>query len=380
MAKGRKLDFSWLTPKGSVGEAKRNAENDRREREAAEKDLKKTVILRPDEVRGEYDAFRALKTTLGGKADYITQKDLVAFRENMRTVQSRLSDAGITAAQVLEFAKSMPLVSRKIVRKGDSKETVVEESTDLSRASDIRVAVPTFAVKTATQQGPALDIRFVTSAGPGSRVSRHHVLVRFFGFAREVRALQAVPKTPDGKKEKGATTLPAAVKRVQGGYLAFDCDCERHRYVYRYISTIGGFNAGRAETGYPKITNPKLYGMACKHVLRAMGEVNSSRQVGKLIGDALTRAVNKPEGMIQVQVKQAEARAQAAKQHKRPRDLEKLVQKAAEVSRRPPPQTPGLKRFRSKVEAGNIDEALAMLPFLNERERDMLRHALGKAK
>ncbi len=53
-------------------------------------------------------------------------------------------------------------------------------------------------------------------------------------------------------------------------YLKFDCDCGRHRFWYRYISTIGGFNAGRDETGFPKIRNPQLTGVACKHVLRTL--------------------------------------------------------------------------------------------------------------
>ncbi len=58
--------------------------------------------------------------------------------------------------------------------------------------------------------------------------------------------------------------------------LAFDCDCGRHRYFLRYVATIGGFAAGRQEWGYPKIRNPGLKGVACKHVLRVMAELESS--------------------------------------------------------------------------------------------------------
>lgn len=366
----KKPDLSWLNPRGSVGEAKARAADDAAERKAAG-ESPRSIILNPEDVRGEYDAGRVLFNTLGGRARPLTYADLQAFRKNMRTVQNRLSGAGITAKQVLEFSKARPLVS------------AVDRSTDLSRSNQqIRVAVPSFANVTRTQNGQAvLDTRFITNAGPESKAARHHVHVRYLGFAQELRALQATP-SKDGEKDKGATSLTAAVKRLRGGYLAFDCDCERHRFVYRYISTVGGFNAGRAESGYPKITNPKLYGVACKHVLRVMAEVNSSRNVSKFIGDALAKALRTPDSAVRVQSKAADLKAQAQKQQARPRDLEKLAGKIAQATKGIPTR---LKkgpygRTSKAIQDGRIEDLLREVAFLSPADRTRLAKALESQK
>lgn len=362
----KKPDHSWLHPKGSVAEAKARAAADAAERKSAG-ESPRSVILGPADVRGDYDAGRVLFTTLGGQARPLTYADLQAFRKNMRTVQNRLSGSGITAKQILEFAKTRPLVS------------AVDRTTDLTRSNQqIRVAVPSFAHVTRTQNGQAvLDVRFITNAGPESKVARHHVYVRFLGFAQELRALQATPSKPN-EKDKGATSLTAAVNRLRGGYLAFDCDCERHRFVYRYISTIGGFNAGRAESGYPKITNPKLYGVACKHVLRVMAEVNSSRTVSKFIGDALTKALRKPESPVQVQTKAADLKAQAKKQQARPRDLEKLAGKLAQATKGIPARLKKgpYARTSKAAQEGRIEDLLREVAFLTPADRTRLAKAL----
>jgi hypothetical protein len=366
----KKPGLSWLNPKGSVGEAKARAAADAAERKAAG-ESPRSIILNPDDVRGDYDAGRVLFTTLGGHARPLTHSDLQAFRKNMRTVQNRLSGAGITAGQVLDFAKARPLVS------------AVDRTTDLTRSNtQIRVAVPSFAHVTRTQTGQAvLDMRFITNAGPESQASRHHVHVRFLGFAQELRALQATP-SKSSEKDKGATSMAASVNRLRGGYLAFDCDCERHRFVYRYISTVGGFNAGRAESGYPKITNPKLYGVACKHVLRVMGEVSSSRNVAKFIGDALTKALGKPESAVQVQTKTADLQAQAKKQKARPRDLEKLAAKVSSASRNIPAKmrAPATRRTTKALKEGRIEDLLREVGFLSPADRARLAKALESQK
>ena len=48
-----------------------------------------------------------------------------------------------------------------------------------------------------------------------------------------------------------------------------------------------GANAGRAENGFPKIRNPYLTGIACKHVLRAMVELDSSLFIWKFIAKTI---------------------------------------------------------------------------------------------
>lgn len=61
-----------------------------------------------------------------------------------------------------------------------------------------------------------------------------------------------------------------AVKAACAGRLSFDCDCGRHQYWYRYVATMGNYQIKPpAEFSFPKIKNPELSGVACKHVLRA---------------------------------------------------------------------------------------------------------------
>ncbi|MCV5390784.1 phage tail protein, partial [Escherichia coli] len=54
------------------------------------------------------------------------------------------------------------------------------------------------------------------------------------------------------------------------GRISFDCDCGRHQYWYRYLATMGNYCiAPPKEFAFPKIRNPELSGVACKHVLKA---------------------------------------------------------------------------------------------------------------
>lgn len=184
-----------------------------------------TNILRPEEVGGDYDAGRLLTTTLGGSFRQLTSEDLITFKRNAEALGKRYK-GGITPKAVID--RSRPI--------------------DRDRAnSEIRVAIP--------HQTKGSVVHFITNAGPKSEVTRHHVLVEFLN-------LDAATASPASAKE--------VVKMIVSGAVKFDCDCGRHRYWYRYIATVGRFNAGRAETGFPKIRNPELAGVACKHVLRTM--------------------------------------------------------------------------------------------------------------
>ncbi|MEC6832974.1 hypothetical protein VXS06_14500 [Photobacterium toruni] len=61
-----------------------------------------------------------------------------------------------------------------------------------------------------------------------------------------------------------------AVKDACKGRISIDCDCGRHQYWYRYLATMGNYCvAPPKEFAYPKIKNPELKGVACKHVLKA---------------------------------------------------------------------------------------------------------------
>lgn len=278
---GKTLPSAWLGKLAGTGrEAGERAATDRKERLAAQ------TILRPGEIQGEYDASRLLMTTIGGQLRPLTHDDLAAFRQNVRTAQRRLK-GGITARQVLDLS--------------------YVDDRDRAR-SQIRHAVAAYA-----SNG---RVRFVTSAGPGSKVSRHHVTVELLGFAAAVAA--------------GAKTPRQAANALRKQPLKFDCDCERHRYWYRYISTIGGFNAGRAETGFPKIRNPNLVGVACKHVLRTMSEVESSGAVLQFLSKLIEKGRANDDGKATVRQTQQDAERQAAS--RRVRDIKTTSDRARDAA------------------------------------------------
>jgi hypothetical protein len=198
--------------------------------EAAERDLAKT-ILNPMEVYGEYDFGRMLFTTLGGQARPLTMDDLKQFRYQSQQLGKKFK-GGIRTKQVIDA--SLPA--------------------DRERANkQITMAIPVM--------NRAGTVHFQTNAGPDSDKTRHHVYVQFLNYDATV----ASPKPAD-----------RIVGEMLKGYVKIECDCGRWRYWYRYIATIGRFNQGRPETGFPKIRNPNLHGVACKHILRVMQTVIGS--------------------------------------------------------------------------------------------------------
>lgn len=62
-----------------------------------------------------------------------------------------------------------------------------------------------------------------------------------------------------------------AVKAACLGRVSIDCDCGRHQYWYRYMATIGNYQLKPpSELSFPKLKNPELIGVTCKHVIKAM--------------------------------------------------------------------------------------------------------------
>lgn len=292
----------WLGKiKGHISEARKRAKEDKIQREEAEKSPN-SIILTKREVQGEWDASRVLVTTIGGAPRPITTNDLAQFRHNMRMAQKNFKGDGITARQVIDLASSRPMP-------GASPET------DIDRArKQIRMAVPVSAFNN--------EIRFVTNAGPESDVSRHHVLIRLNAFSEAANRLLS----STDKDKKGPQKTANWLRKQK---LAFDCDCGRHRYWFRYISTIGNFNAGRKELGYPKIRNPNLKGVACKHVLRVMSEIESSGVVLNFLSKHMEKILASQDNTARHVSKQAEI-DNVIKNKKRPRAIKTSDQRATE--------------------------------------------------
>lgn len=273
-----KRDKEWLgSLRGSLKEARERLEADRQAREAAERNPK-SVILDPATLAGrKWDAASVLHTTLGGVQRPITQDDLAAFRHNIKLLQGRLGRGGITARQVIDL-------SGKYLAPG--------KGTDRQRAArEIHHAIPSSFNKGA--------LHVITDAGGQTpNVKRHHVLVQFPNW--DV-AVMDVNRTPD-----------EAARWLLSQPLKYECDCGRHRFFFRYICTAGGFNAGRPEHGYPKIRNPNLTGVACKHVVRVMTEIDATdARFRSIIARAIKAARDKDVTLKRIQTAQAEAARQA---------------------------------------------------------------------
>lgn len=281
----------WLGKiRGHIGEARSRFAKDKAEREAAGKLPKPlNIILTEREVRGDWDASRVLMTTLGGKPRPLTSDDLAVFRQNMRTAQRRFKGTGgITPRQVIDLASSTPLhyVDPTSRYKSDIEKArrEITQAVLLSAHGDV--------------------LRFRTNAGPDSKDTHHNVVVQMKAF-HEAAAKMAATDLKDSKAK--ARSVANWLRKQK---IAFDCDCARHRYFFRYVATIGGFAAGRQETGYPKIRNPKLHGVACKHVLRVMAELESS---GLVLGLLTRHLENVAEYKSRTTITQKEAEAELKK-------------------------------------------------------------------
>lgn len=257
---------------GSVSEAKAIARADAERRKEA------STILTPNDLQGEYDAYRMLKTTLGGGAHRsLTSDDLAAFRHNAALAGKKFK-GGITARQVIDY--SLPADRNKARR-------------------EILRATPSTAVK---NQKNNLAVRFITNASGRNGKGRHHVLIEFEAFQTAVNS--------------GAYKPERAAKLMSSDRLRFECTCGRHTFWYRYLATIGNYNAGRAEHGYPKIRNPNLKGIACKHVLRVMAEIEGSAYVNSFLANMIQQS-RKQGDKVRVQMSQKQADEILAKQAKR---------------------------------------------------------------
>lgn len=269
---------------GATREARARAKADADQRAAAG-NAEKSVILNPQDVRGDYDVVRLLSTTLGGKLRALTSDDLAAFRHNAKLLGNRFK-GGVTPRNVIDMS----------------------EAEDRKRARiQITVAVPAAArgVKDSSKKVDRLEVRFITNASKDSSDERHYVMVEFMGYPAAVAS--------------GAMSASKAAALMRKQSVRFDCDCGRHRYWYRYLATIGNYNAGRAESGYPKIRNPNLAGMACKHVLRVMTEIEASGLVLSFLARAIEKGRKSEDGTGSIRTSQREADKQAAKQAARPK-------------------------------------------------------------
>jgi SWIM zinc finger len=188
-------------------------------------------LLQPDDVSGAYDVGRKLYTTLGGMPRVITRDDLRHFQAVSNKLSKKLKH-GVTARDVINM--SMPI--------------------DRTRANqEIHTAHPI-----SRQAGAVI---FTTNSGPNSDVKRHYVKVAFPNFQALVASSAPLTKTGG---------------MLRSSPLQISCSCGRWRFWFAFMASRAGYNSGHMETGFPKVMNPGLGGIACKHILRVMLMVEKS--------------------------------------------------------------------------------------------------------
>ena len=177
------------------------------------------------------EVFKNINANSGAFTEQLSVDDLQRFAASMQERHNEFVAAGIKG--------------------GINPRTVVNKSRkiDLQRCQNqIPTALP-------VRQDKHGTVTFRANASAKSKDTHHIVSVQFLNFQAAISSGQITNKM-----------LEAVIK----GAVKFDCDCGRHRYWYRYIATYGQYAYGKPETGFPKIRNPTLSGIACKHVLRVM--------------------------------------------------------------------------------------------------------------
>lgn len=190
-----------------------------------------------------------LNTTMGGISRPITMEDLIQFERKRHSLESKYKE-GVTADFIINKSRAI----------------------DRSRAShEIPWAQPV--ASRFLPRNNSLVVSFVTAASGKYREAKHYVNVEFTAYGAITKHL--INPDPKAQAESDAVQLKKSL-------LKFDCDCGRHTFWYRYIASIGGFAyvgtnpLARKETAYPKIRNPNLHGVACKHVLRVMQTIQKN--------------------------------------------------------------------------------------------------------
>lgn len=191
---------------------------------------------------------------------FFTVDDLKEFEGRRKDIRTTLNAgvAGITYAQLIAGSEAID------VKRANN---AVDDGSGIKRAvpSSLKHNVVTVSVE----------------ASDRSEDQHHRVKVRF----EEWDAL--IDELGD---EKSAVKV---AKKLCAGRVSFDCDCGRHQYWYRYIATAGNFAlAPPKEYAYPKIRNPNLKGIACKHVIHSMTRLQSASWQLR-IGQAMLQAAKR---------------------------------------------------------------------------------------
>ncbi|WP_217521966.1 phage tail protein [Vibrio metschnikovii] len=141
-------------------------------------------------------------------------------------------------------------------------------------------------------------------ASIGSKHQNHRVKIRLEQWD------ELIDETPDND-------YLMATKLACAGRISIDCDCGRHQYWYRYLATMGKYAvAPPSEFSFPKIKNPELSGVACKHVLKATTMLQSPAWQRILANQMKAQSKRTGYGQTKAYFLNTEEKQQAAKNRK----------------------------------------------------------------
>lgn len=212
--------------------------------------------------RGQRNSVQDL-VRLGRKKDgtEFTQEDLARFARMRKSFKKRAG--GHTGVTYLEVAARSAKTridrasNRSNDRRGISKAALVA----------LRVNVATIRVK----------------ASAASVHQEHRVRLRLEEWDDFMAEAEGTPRSYE-----------LAAKRACAGRMSIACDCGDHQYRYRYMATLGNYClAPPKELAFPKVTNPELTGLACKHVIKAMTMMQSpvwQKSLGRQMADQARRS------------------------------------------------------------------------------------------
>ena len=271
-------------------------------------------------------------TENGIMPDVASPESLKRFATATKRMGRNLNTNGITAKDILRLSRNI----------------------DIKRAnSEIHWAIPL------SMRNWVMSIKTQASTKYGA--TKHDVKVQFLDYKSAV--VQTGVKKP----------LQLA-KEVATGKIKYDCDCGRHRYWYRFIADTGGWAFGVKETRFPKIRNPRLTGIACKHIVRVAKELESSRAIHNMIAKFLkapieTTTSKSNEERIKKRMLENRKHIIRAKRDKmvEKKTITKLLKKPTDKPKKPSEQEI-LKQALKLAKAGQTKDAMALLTALAKQQ------------
>lgn len=122
-------------------------------------------------------------------------------------------------------------------------------------------------ITSAALQGIKHNVIVVSVTASQISVHQHHrVRIRLEEWD------EAVENIADADKKQ----MKRVPDKLCAGRVSVDCDCGRWQYWYRYIGTAGNYAiTPPKEYVFPKVRNPRLQGVACKHIIHALTRLQS---------------------------------------------------------------------------------------------------------